>query len=267
MTSASPGRLESLVRRHPLLLRWAYRAARSLGPLLSHPLAAIPGYLRFFRDRRDYQAAGGRADAADLYPCLFDRVASTPFDPHYFFQAAWLARRLADVRPSCHVDIGSSVQMIGVLSASVPVIFVDYRPLRASLPGMWPVAGNIIRLPLRSRSVASLSCLHVIEHIGLGRYGDPCDPEGGEKAARELQRVVAPGGRLFLSLPIGRERVCFNAHRVYLPKNVPKLFPELKLESFSLIDDEGEMRSGIAPTAAPEMEYGCGLFEFSRPLP
>ncbi len=265
MTSA--GRLEALVRRHPALLRWAYRTVRCLGPLLSHPLAAIPGYIRFFRERRAYLAAGGRANAAELYPCLFDRVASTPFDPHYFFQAAWLARRLAEVRPSRHVDVGSSVQMIGMLSAFVPVIFFDYRPLRAQLPGMSPVAGNIVRLPLRSLSLASLSCLHVIEHIGLGRYGDPCDPQGGEKAARELQRVVAPGGRLFLSLPIGRERVCFNAHRVHLPENVPKLFPELRLESFSFIDDAGKMNGGIAPSAAPAMDYGCGLFEFSRPAP
>ena len=49
----------------------------------------------------------------------------------------------------------------------------------------------------------------MLEHIGLGRYGDPIDPQGTEKAATELQRVLAPGGDLYLSLPIEKESRVF----------------------------------------------------------
>ena len=83
---------------------------------------------------------------------------------------------------------------IGAISGSVPTIFVDYRPLEVRLPGLTCVAGTIEQLPFADVSLRSLSCLHVIEHIGLGRYGDSLDPDGSRKAAVELQRVVAVGG-------------------------------------------------------------------------
>lgn len=175
----------------------------------------------------------------DVQPCLGDWTAHTPFDAHYFYQGAWLARRIANVRPAKHVDIGSSVLTISVLSAQVETIFVDYRPLEISLPGLTCVAGNITDLPFPSDSILSLSCLHVIEHIGLGRYGDPIDPLGSIKAAQQLQRVVSPGGSLYLSLPIGRERICFNAHRVHAPHSVLRLFAQMKLVEFSYVNDAG----------------------------
>src|SRR5207253_10606962 len=69
----------------------------------------------------------------------------------------------------------------------------------------------LLSLPFADRSVESLSCLHVAEHVGLGRYGDELDPEGTVKAARELQRVVAPAGRLYFALPVGRPRTEFRS--------------------------------------------------------
>lgn len=115
--------------------------------------------------------------------------------------------------------------MISVLSANVKTIFVDYRPLRARLSNLVPLGGDIIRLPFRTGSVTSLSCLHVLEHVGLGRYGDPINPDGSRLAARELQRVLKPGGTLFLSVPVGRERVCFNAHRVFSSNTLQRVLP------------------------------------------
>ena len=205
-----------------------------------------------------------RVVAADLYPCLGDRTTSTPFDPHYFFQAAWLARRLPAKTLERHVDVASSVQMVGVISGFVPTVFVDYRPLQANLPKLLSVAGTLTGLPFGDRSLPSLSCLHVIEHVGLGRYGDPVDPAGSVRALKELQRVLAVGGTLYLSLPVGRERVCFNAHRVHAPLSICTILDELELVSFSLIDDAGLYRENAATTDADGLDYGCGLFEFRR---
>lgn len=246
--------------RESVIARWG---GAFLGP---HIVASVRALPRYFADWFAYQAAapGQKISFRDSYPCLIDRVKATPLDPHYFFQAAWLARLLRDFVPPLHVDVGSSAMMVNVLSASVKMAFVDYRPLRVRLSNLNPLAGDIVRLPFRDASIASLSCLHVMEHVGLGRYGDPLNPAGSQHAAAELQRVLQPGGRLFLSVPVGRERVCFNAHRVFSPSAVRSFFHELQLQSFSLVDDSGQFNEGVPLEAAGGLEYGCGLFEFVR---
>lgn len=230
-------------------------------------LASIVMLPRFFAELRAYRrlAPTPPPRLRDAYPCLSDRVSHTPFDPHYFFQGAWLARRLRETAPALHVDAGSSVMMVSVLSAQVQMVALDYRPLQARLAGMMPVAGNLTRLPFSDASLESVSSLHVIEHVGLGRYGDPLDPSGSVVAARELMRVLRPGGRLFLSVPVGRERVCFNAHRVFAPETILSFVPALRLVSFSLVDDAGRFTESAPLHAAVGLDYGCGMFELSKP--
>jgi SAM-dependent methyltransferase len=244
-----------------LLKRWV------LAFVVPKPLIGIFYLPRYWRDWRRYRAAAPprpRPLARDMYPCLVDWTASTPFDPHYFYQGAWLARRLRDAVPRMHVDIGSSVVMLSVLSAQVTTVFVDYRPLRASLPNLLCVGGSILALPFDDASVGSLSCLHVIEHIGLGRYGDAIDPAGSERAAAELARVLAPGGRLYLSTPVGREQVCFNAHRVFAPGAVVRMFATLEQAGFALVDDAGRFHPEARLEDAAGLDYGCGMYVFTK---
>jgi SAM-dependent methyltransferase len=245
---------------------WRSLASRWLLPFVDpRRLGSLIRLPRFLIEWRAYRRRSGeRVAAADLYPCLIDRTAQTPFDPHYFYQGAWIARKLAENRPANHVDIASSVLTVSVLSAFVPTTFIDFRPLPVDLANLATRAGDITRLPFAAGELSSLSCLHVIEHIGLGRYGDPLDPDGLRKAAAELKRVVAPHGRLYLSTPIGRERVCFNAHRVSSPGALVALFDEFDLASFALVDDQGAFRPGAKPGDGEGLEYGCGLFEFVK---
>lgn len=200
----------------------------------------------------------------DSYPCLTDWVSSTPFDPHYFYQGAWLARKIAQAKPAQHVDIGSSVLTVSVLSATVDTIFVDYRPLEVNISNLTCIAGSITDLPFSNQSVHSLSSMHVLEHIGLGRYGDPIDPNGSAKAAVELARVVAPMGKLYLTAPVGRSRVCFNAHRIFDPNELVAMFEGLSLISFSWVDDSGILHENTNLNGAVNAEYACGFFEFER---
>lgn len=241
------------------LTRWFGLVLNLRGVLSIYRLA--PFVLQW---RRFARRSGISAPASDLYPCLADATLKTGFDPHYFFQAAWLARKLASSRPAVHTDIASDVGMIGVLSAFVPVEFLDIRPLDIALRGLASRKGDLAGLALPSGSVRSLSCLHVLEHVGLGRYGDPLAPEGYVKAAGELSRVLADGGDLYLSVPIGRERVCFNAHRVFSVATVRTLFSTLDLEEFALVDDEGRFEPGADASAANSCEYACGLFHFVK---
>ncbi|MGH8640232.1 MAG: DUF268 domain-containing protein [Burkholderiales bacterium] len=241
------------------LIRWFGLVLNLRGVLSIHRLA--PFGLQW---RRFARGSGIPAPAADLFPCLTDASAKTGFDPHYFFQSAWLARKLAASRPAVHMDIASDVGMVGVLSAFVPVEFLDIRPLDVVLPGLTSRRGDLSSLALPSDSVSSLSCLHVLEHIGLGRYGDPLDSDGHVKAAGELSRVLAYGGDLYLSVPVGRERACFNAHRVFSVATIQNLFAALDLSDFALVDDHGRFLSGIAASEAGSNEYGCGMFHFAK---
>lgn len=234
-----------------------------IDPLLSLGIARLPQY---FIDWKRYNklAQSKSANWEESYPCLNDKSTYTPFDPHYFYQACWAARKLSKNTSTWHVDVGSSVMMVGVISAYVPTVFVDCRPLMATMANLLTLAGDLSALPFGDCSIPSLSCLHVIEHVGLGRYDDALDPQGSAKAAQELCRVLAPGGRLLLSTPVGRERVQFNAHRIFAPETVVHLFSGLDLVDFAVVDDVGNYLDKADMTQAACFEYACGMFEFIK---
>jgi SAM-dependent methyltransferase len=234
---------------------------------LQRLLIAPREYLRYARDLRAYRALphAEPLESRDLFPQLWDRLPTSPYDAHYFFQDVWAARHVAARRPERHVDVGSRIDLVGFLTALTDVVFVDIRPLEAELPNLTSVAGSVTALPFPDRSEDSVSCLHVAEHIGLGRYGDPLDPDGTRKAARELSRVLRPGGQLLFSLPVGRPRVQFNAHRIHDPLDVVALFPELELVEFSGVDDGGRFARDRDLDELRDARYACGLFRFVRP--
>lgn len=190
------------------------------------------------------------------------------FDRHYVLHTAWAARQVARLAPARHVDIASSLYFVAQVSAFVPVAFYDYRPPDLALPGLDCARADLAALPFPDASVPSLSCLHVIEHVGLGRYGDALDPGGDRRAAAELARVLAPGGTLLVAVPVGRARVEFNLHRVYACAQVLALFPGLTLAEFALVPDDpqdGGLLPGASFAQADAQEYGCGCFCFVKP--
>jgi SAM-dependent methyltransferase len=229
--------------------------------------------LRVFREEFDrfVELAGSVPRLAvrnvDINPQLSDRASVTPIDRHYTYHPAWAARVLAKIRPDKHVDISSIVSFGAIVSAFVPVEFYDFRPAPITLDGLYTGAANLTQLHFASDSIASLSCMHVIEHIGLGRYGDPLDPDGDLKAIGELVRVLAPGGNLLVATPVGSPRVQFNAHRVYDHEAFAKYFAPLELVEFTLIEEHGE--GGLVVKPSPERVrqeyYACGCFWFRKP--
>lgn len=203
-------------------------------------------------------------NAKDLYPCLNDLTSTTPFDQHYIYHPAWAARILAKTRPSEHVDISSILSFSSIVSAFIPMRFYDYRPAHLNISGYTSDFADLKLLPFPSNSIESLSCMHTIEHIGLGRYGDELDIKGDLKAIDELKRVLKPGGNLLFVTPVGKPRIEFNAHRVYSYEQITEYFAPFILKDFSLVPDAGGLMEHADPSMVKDQNYGCGCFWFQK---
>ena len=254
---------------------------RRLVPLLnaSHefgldPIAALRSLRAlpyFLANARRYRAAPPERNFALKFRHSFFTTGDR-FRPagvtanHIFWQGLWAADHLYRTGVHKHVDVASSVA--GFIAHILPfceVTYVDLRPLRASWPTLHYVSGSILALPFADRSVASLSCLHVLEHVGLGRYGDAVDPGAHRLAAAELRRVLAPEGTLLFSAPVGRERLRFDAHRIFDPATIEELFRPLTLRAFHLIPDPSDhVINNARFEEARSCEFGCGLFVFEH---
>jgi len=225
----------------------------------------IFNYTRFYR----LNMKGKRFSVSmlRLKPCLFDDTKKTPFDPHYTYHPAWAARIVANIKPLKHIDISSFLPFSTLVSAFVPVEFYDYRPAEVRLEGLQCKEGDLMALPFADNSVECISCMHTIEHIGLGRYGDQIDPEGDIKAAKELTRVVRPGGTFLYVAPIGKPEIKFNAHRIYSYDHVMALFNGLELKEFSMVPDDFRTY-GLIKNADKDMvksqNCACGCFWFTK---
>ena len=201
------------IRAILLRLYWLLRAQFGIDPI--KPLRSLRGLPRFVRDYFRFRSSyTGRLE---LLPCLHDwheEGGATKLE--YFWQDLLVARKIFAARPERHVDVGSRVDGFVAHVASFREIEVfDVRPISTQIPGvtfrqadlMQPVAGM-------ADYCDSVSCLHALEHFGLGRYGDPIDPKGFERGLANMAALLRKDGVFYLSVPIGVERVEFNAHRV-----------------------------------------------------
>jgi SAM-dependent methyltransferase len=189
-----------------------------------------------------------------------DKTKFTLLEPTYFFQDTWAAGKIFQAKPDHHYDVGSSVKTMGILSQFIPVTMVDIRPVDLKLKNLNFKRGSIIQLPFYENSIDSLSSLCVVEHIGLGRYGDIIDPWGSEKAIDELQRVLKSGGDLYVSVPVHTEcRVYFNAHRAFTRKYIMELFGGIRL-----IEEKYIYGRVIQDCYEQSKGFGTGLFHFRK---
>lgn len=216
-------------------------------------------------------------DLGPYHPCLADRAAPAgELDKHYFLQDLHAARLVLARRPARHIDVGSRVDgFVAHLAVFMNVEALDVRPLVSPDPAITfrqadLTADDFDAGRLGGGPSPSVSCLHAIEHFGLGRYGDPVRADGHIVALNNLARLTAPGGHLLLSTVIGRQRVHFDAHRVFaLSRLLALVEPLFSLARLDYIDDRGRLHQHADPAdpaAAHSFgcHYGCAILDLVR---
>lgn len=231
------------------------------------------------RNRRELQRQMAERDDLPFpfgkpYPCLDDRYQqSGSARGHYFHQDLLIARRIYEAAPETHLDVGSRIDgFVAHVAAFRPIRVLDIRPMTHKIPNVEFVQADIMgELPEELiASTDSLSCLHALEHFGLGRYGDPVDYDGYLKGLDNLMRLLRPGGTLYLSVPIGPQRIEFDAHRVFAIPYLLTLFEgRCDVKNFSFVDDAGDLHKSVGwqtPEAANNFgcHYGCGIFQLTK---
>lgn len=237
-------------------------------------LRAFPGFIQEYRllQKQNLKQTMSWKIRPNM-PCLSDRFAkSGTVQGHYFIQDLFVAQKIFQAQPLKHVDVASRVDgFVAHLAAFRTVEVFDIRPLAVPLPNIVFHQCDFMYLPENYVNYsASVSCLHALEHFGLGRYGDPIDIMGYQKGFENLARIVQKGGTLYLSVPIGHERIEFNGQRIFAIQTILNLAAHVfDLTSFSYIDDKGAFWPGFdlnQNVASPDLglNFGCGIFEFVK---
>lgn len=239
--------------------------------IVKRKLIRYSKYKKFLKAKEEfYRNADSRRVhefSSEEYPCLYDNTGYTGFEPHYTYHPIWAFNRILNSKPDRHTDIGSILHFSTYLSNFIPTDYYDIRPADIKWSNLNMQKGNLCSLPIEDNSIISLSCMHTVEHVGLGRYGDDLNFNGDIKAISELKRVLAHGGLLYFVVPVGKPKIMFNAHRIYTYKQIISYFNDFQLMEASLIPDNGH-ETGIIFNATEEIfdlqEYGCGCFCFMK---
>jgi SAM-dependent methyltransferase len=235
---------------------------------LGQAILALP---RYFLDLQNFKKTC--SEKIVMKPCLHDRnEEGGSAKGEYFWQDLYVARKIFQANPVRHVDIGSRFDGFVTHVASYRDIeVIDIRPIQANIPGVTFMRMDMMgdNIPLE-HYCDSISCLHALEHFGLGRYGDPLDPEGHVKGLKNMAKLLKTSGRLYLSVPIGIERIEFNANRVFCPERLVGVATSIgfKLERLSWIAQDGPVVESIDVLSdlklLKKMHYALAIFFFVK---
>ena len=257
-----------MLLKHPLFLGWKKISSKfNRFKELNVEYRRIKKQFAEFGAMNEISGRDFKLDWRDRWLITGENTNVTRFSAHYIYHPAWAARVLAKIRPTFHIDISSTLHFSSIVSAFIPVKFYDYRPANIHLSNLYSGKMDLTFLNFETESVESISCMHTIEHIGLGRYGDPIDPDGDLKAIKELKRVVKPRGSLLFVVPIGKPKIVWNAHRIYSYSQIILYFKGFDLRDFFLIPDNAAETKPIENATEKDagiQKYGCGCFWFMK---
>jgi len=256
-----------------VIFRWLNTLGINLFQVVNSPrglVAFFRDYIKFYFQNKNQGSSKIKVSLS--YPCITDRFEqSGTAKGHYFHQDYYVAKKIFESNPIKHIDVASRVDgFVAHVAVFREIEVFDIRPLVSPLENIKFSQVDLMKPVEKTSYCDSLSCLHAIEHFGLGRYGDRVDAEGHIKGINGLKNILSPGGTLYFSVPIGGERVEFNAHRVFSTKSILEYFgSDFELVEFSYVDDEGNMHESVSFDnldfeSSYGLSYGCGIFTFRK---
>ena len=237
----------------------------------SRKILSLKYYLRYRKNRREWISKGGKVTQNYMILSDYDDKAGN-VKGHYFHQDLLVAKLIYEDRPNRHIDIGSRIDGFVAHVASFREIEVaDVRPLEDFAHKNIKFIQADLMNPHDFGETDSISCLHAIEHFGLGRYTDPIDVDGHNKGITNLVSLVKENGRMYISFPIGKnDEVHFNAHRIFHPATIlkhPSIEKSMRLIRFDFVDDNGDLHlSKSIEDVNLDTHYGCGIYTFEKVL-
>lgn len=231
-------------------------------------ILALRYLFRYFSNMVAWWKLGGKVDI--INPILYDYAdrAGTA-KGHYFHQDLLVAQKIYQAKPKKHIDIGSRIDgFVAHVAAFREIFVIDVRPMDSIHHSNIKFIQQDMMNPTELGVCDSISCLHAIEHFGLGRYGDPINVNGHFEGIKNISRLLTKGGKLYLSFPVSRhDRLEFNAHRVLNPSDFiinSCLSEEFVLDCFDLVDDSGELHENFNIQDLGQVYYGCGILTMTK---
>jgi hypothetical protein len=238
-------------------------------------MGALPWYLsnlRVLRDQRKRSTVNFKF--GKFHPCLDDkRAEGGSTSGHYFHQDLLVARRIYQNKPIQHVDVGSRIDgFVAHVASYRSIVVVDIRTISNVVPNITFMQADLMNRPPEHLVdfCDSLSCLHALEHFGLGRYGDPINYEGYLTGLANITTLLKSGGKFYFSVPIGQQRIEFNAHRIFSVAHLLDcLTNAYRIDHFSYVDDSGDLHEHVSLSESEiarsfNCSYGCGIFEMTK---
>lgn len=257
------------IRAKLLRIHWLLSAQFGIDPIkMFHAIREMPRYVEtLIRFRSSFMKP------FEWVPCLHDwHEEGGATKNEYFWQDLLVARKIFAARPEKHVDIGSRVDgFVAHVASFRKIEVIDIRPITTIIPGVFFKQADLMNPAAEMMDYCdSLSCLHALEHFGLGRYGDPIDPKGYESGIRNMAKILRKEGIFYLSVPVGTERVEFNAQHVFDPRTIVEVAESnrLQLHEFAVFSaDSGLVETDAsleALEAAGKKRYSLGIFIFIK---
>ena len=230
----------------------------------------IPVYISdLFKFRKNYKGE------LRIVPSLHDRyVSNGDYEHEYFWQDLFMAQRIFSDKPKNHLDIGSRIDgFVANLASFRQVEVLDIREQTSKIPNVSFKQADLMDSSSLESHIGrhkSISCLHTIEHFGLGRYGDPIMVDGFDIGFKNIYSILSDGGTLYLSTPVSsRSYVEFNSNRVTDYKKVLGKAQELGLV---MVEFRTVSKNGVSephPSGCEDIMYGfgdyvLGLFIFRK---
>ena len=259
-----------------IFLKSIYNTLRQFGfdPIkLFNSIRGIPFYISDLIKLKKQKGHDKSFSFRRKYPILNDRFSKSGImTGHYFHQDLFVAKKIFSAKPERHIDIGSRTEgFVAHVAVFREIELIDIRDQNSKISNILFTKADLMKLPDNMLGYCdSISALHSIEHFGLGRYGDPIDYYGHLKAIENIYSMLQAGGVFYFAVPIGRQRIEFNAHRVFSVNYLLDLLdPMFKIDSFSYVDDKGDFFENVELTKNEiesnyQCHYGCGIFELKK---